>query len=158
MSFNALKDSVYSYTSLVMNRIQTDCIQIGNEIHNRLFHPEGNRWPDSNQMLSLLQSANKAVRDVNPGTKIITHYAGYEGAENFYTLVQELDYDIIGLPFYLLWRGKSLSELDNALKRLQQKFEKDILIAETAYPFTLGWNDQTNNIVRLDAQLILPYF
>jgi arabinogalactan endo-1,4-beta-galactosidase len=109
-------------------------------------------------MLSLLQSANKAVRDVNPGTKIITHYAGYEGAENFYTLVQELDYDIIGLSFYLLWRGKSLSELDNALKRLQQKFEKDILIAETAYPFTLGWNDQTNNIVRLDDQLILPYF
>ena len=28
------------------------------------------------------------------------------------------------------------------------------MIAETAYPFTLGWNDWTNNIVGLQNQLI----
>ena len=32
------------------------------------------------------------------------------------------------------------------------------MIAETAYPFTLGWNDWTNNIVGLENQLILPEF
>ena len=34
--------------------------------------------------------------------------------------------------------------------------DKEIIIAETAYPFTLEWNDWTNNIVGLESQLILP--
>ena len=35
---------------------------------------------------------------------------------------------------------------------------REIIIAETAYPFTLNWNDWTNNIVGLDEQLILPNY
>jgi arabinogalactan endo-1,4-beta-galactosidase len=158
LSFNALKDSVYCYTRHVMNSIQPEFIQTGNEINNGLLHPKGNRWQHPDQMLVLLQSANKAVREVNPETKIITHYAGYEGAEDFYKLTQEIDYDIIGLSYYPLWHGISILDFENALKRLSQKFGKDILIAETAYPFTLGWNDQTNNIVGMEEQLILPDF
>ena len=42
------------------------------------------------------------------------------------------------------------------LTELSNNFGKEILIAETAYPFTLGWNDWTNNIVGLEEQLILP--
>ena len=37
-------------------------------------------------------------------------------------------------------------------------YNKEILIAETAYPFTLKWNDWTHNIVGLDEQLILPEY
>jgi arabinogalactan endo-1,4-beta-galactosidase len=32
-----------------------------------------------------------------------------------------------------------------------------VLIAETAYPFTLQWNDYTNNIIGLQGQLLTPY-
>ncbi len=32
------------------------------------------------------------------------------------------------------------------------------MIAETAYPFTLTWNDFTNNIVGKEDQLILPEY
>ena len=39
---------------------------------------------------------------------------------------------------------------------LSQTYGKEIVIAETAYPFTLEWNDWTNNIVGLEEQLILP--
>ncbi|MBD0780070.1 glycosyl hydrolase 53 family protein [Maribacter sp. ANRC-HE7] len=35
-------------------------------------------------------------------------------------------------------------------------FSKDVPIAETAYPFTLDWNDWTDIIVGSNDQLILP--
>ncbi len=44
------------------------------------------------------------------------------------------------------------------MQYLSETHNKRILIAETAYPFTLEWNDWTNNIVGLDEQLILPEY
>ena len=44
------------------------------------------------------------------------------------------------------------------MQQLSNTHNKKILIAETAYPFTLEWNDWTNNIVGSDNQLILPEF
>ncbi len=44
------------------------------------------------------------------------------------------------------------------MQYLSKTYNKKILIAETAYPFTLEWNDWTNNIVGLEEQLILPKY
>ena len=52
----------------------------------------------------------------------------------------------------------SLDDLQSCMQNLSQTHHKDILIAETAYPFTLDWNDWTNNIVGLDEHLILPQY
>ena len=44
------------------------------------------------------------------------------------------------------------------MEQLSKNHNKMILIAETAYPFTLEWNDWTTNIVGSAEQLILPEF
>jgi arabinogalactan endo-1,4-beta-galactosidase len=44
------------------------------------------------------------------------------------------------------------------MQYLSETHNKEILIAETAYPFTLQWNDWTNNIVGSNEQLILPEY
>ena len=54
------------------------------------------------------------------------------------------------------WHGKSLDDLQNQLSNLSINLNKEVLIAETSYPFTLGWNDWTNNNVGLEEHLILP--
>ena len=41
ISFSALKDSVYNYTKKVMQEMQPDYIQIGNEINTGILHPYG---------------------------------------------------------------------------------------------------------------------
>jgi arabinogalactan endo-1,4-beta-galactosidase len=56
-----------------------------------------------------------------------------------------------------MWHGKSLTLLAQTMSSLSEKFGKSILIAETSYPFTLGWNDLTNNIVGLDDQILDEY-
>ena len=98
------------------------------------------------------------MREESDSTKIIIHFAGIQGAEWFFNNLALLDFDIIGLSFYPIWNGKSLNNRKSVMIYLSQTYNKDILIAETAYPFTLQWNDWTNNFVGLESQLILPDF
>ena len=156
--FAALQDSVGAYTARVVKEIQPELIQIGNEINTGFLHPEGSIAASPGQLLSLLKTAVAAVRGNAPRTGVIIHYAGIEGAEWFFDQMNTLDYDIIGISYYPIWHGRSLEDLSAGLNKLGAKYGKDILIAETAYPFTLDWNDQTHNIVGLDEHLILPRF
>ena len=157
VSFSTLKTIVYDYTKMVVEQINPDIIQIGNEINNGFLHPEGNRYSEPSQFLALLNEGIRAVREHASGqTKIMLHFAGHEESNVFFNFVNGLDYDIIGISFYPIWHGKSLSELEQNLIQLKTLYDKEIMIAETAYPFTLGWNDWTNNIVGLEEQLILP--
>lgn len=154
----ALEDQVYQYTANVVATIQPDYIQIGNEINSGMLHPYGAIDTQAEQFVSLLQSGATAVRATNPNCKIILHYAGIEGADWFFNEVQGVPYDIIGLSYYPIWHGKSLTALQTSLQNLSETYDKEVVIAETAYPFTLDWNDWTNNIVGEASQLILPEY
>lgn len=156
LDFEVLKDSVYEYTRKVDSRIQPEIIQIGNEVNNGFLHPQGNPHNHPGQFILLMQEGIRATRQHRPDTKILIHYAGLEGSGSFFTAVSALDYDLIGLSYYPIWHGKSLDSLRQALELLSTAYQKNILIAETAYPFTLDWNDWTNNIFGLEEQLILP--
>ena len=156
MSFDELKTQIYSYTNQIMSQMEPDYIQIGNEINTGILFPSGDIQNNSIQFIELLNQGVNAVRSNSNITKIILHFAGYDGSQWFFNLVNQVDYDIIGISYYPIWHGKSLDELQLELTALSDNFEKEILIAETAYPFTLGWNDWTNNIVGLEEQLILP--
>lgn len=158
LSFNQLKDSVYSYTQKVITEIKPNYIQIGNEINTGILHPYGNITTNYENFISFLKQGCKAVRDNSNDCKIILHFAGIENSIWFFNQLKTIDYDIIGLSFYPIWHGKSLINLKNTLQYLSMNFNKQIIIAETAYPFTLDWNDWTNNIVGLEEQLILPMY
>jgi arabinogalactan endo-1,4-beta-galactosidase len=134
LSFDQLKDSIYVYTKNVASYIQPDYIQIGNEINSGILFPEGG-INNLNQFKQLIQKGIQAVRESSPSSKIILHYAGYSYAVNFYSNINDLDYDIIGLSYYPFWHGKSLTELQNTLNSLSNNFNKEIIIAEAAYPF-----------------------
>ncbi|MEL7147898.1 MAG: glycosyl hydrolase 53 family protein [Bacteroidota bacterium] len=154
----ALKDSVYHYTARVVNQVQPSFIQIGNEINAGMLHPKGNIETNFRDFTSLVNEGCAAVRDNSSECQIILHFAGLENAAWFFSQVSEIDYDIIGLSYYPIWHGNSISTLKSTLQQLDRQFNKEILIAETAYPFTLAWNDWTNNIVGLEEQLILPEY
>jgi len=158
ISFEALKDSVYAYTRKIMTEIEPDYIQIGNEINNGLLYPYGMIASNENQFVELVAKGVQAVRGTNDNSKIIIHYAGIDGSVNFYNKLSNIDYDIIGISYYPIWHGKNLIQLEESLSLLKERFTKEVVIAETAYPFTLEWNDWTNNIVGLEEQLILPEF
>jgi arabinogalactan endo-1,4-beta-galactosidase len=110
-------------------------------------------------MVGILKSGIRAVRQSSAQSKIIIHIAGYNIADDYFTKLQRdsLDFDIIGLSYYPWWHGKNLDSLSQSIQTLEWHNQKPVLIAETAYPFSLGWNDYTNNIVGDSSQLIKEY-
>lgn len=155
LSYTSLKDSVYNYTKKVVNQINPDYIQIGNEINSGFLHPIG-KINNQDNFLDLVKTGCLAVRQNSSNCKIILHYAGIQNSDSFFNIVKYVDYDIIGLSYYPIWHGKSITQLKQKIQELGKNYNKSILIAETAYPFTLDWNDWTNNVVGQNSQLILP--
>lgn len=158
LSFANLKNEMVAYTETIMTEIQPDIIQIGNEINSGLLWPSGHLINNESQCLELLNAASTAIRAKSNTTKIMLHYAGIgAGATWFFNKMSPVNYDYIGLSYYPVWHGKNLSDLQSTIQILGQTHNKKVIIAETAYPFTLGWEDWTNNIVGLENQLIPAY-
>lgn len=153
LTFNQLKIQFENYTSQIVSEIQPDIFQIGNEINNGFIYPEGNLSSNESQFVSLLAAASSVIRSERPTTKIMIHFAGIEGASWFFSKTAAIDYDYIGLSYYPIWHGTDINLLQQTMTTLGQNYNKKVLVAETSYPFTLGWNDWTNNVIGLTNQL-----
>jgi arabinogalactan endo-1,4-beta-galactosidase len=153
LTFNQLKIQFENYTAQIVSEIQPDIFQIGNEINNGFIYPEGNLSSNESQFVSLLAAASSVIRSQRPSTKIMIHFAGIEGASWFFSKTATINYDYIGLSYYPIWHGTDINLLQQTMTTLGQTYNKKVLVAETSYPFTLGWNDWTNNIIGLTNQL-----
>lgn len=153
-----LKDSVYQYMVKVISIIQPEYVSLGNEINGGLLWETG-RISNGNNLYQLLGKASQATRITSPSTKIIIHYAGLDGSDWFFSqmLSYNIIYDIIGLSYYPFWHGKNLNAMKSIVNSLSTQFDKPVLIAETSYPFTLGWEDMTHNAIGLEDQLVPGY-
>lgn len=154
-----LHDSVYAYTAHALNRLkeanaEPSVVQVGNEINGGILWNTG-RW-DSDTLYSLLAEGVRAVRTVTPQAKVMMHYAGITGADYFFRNLkqQKISFDLAGLSYYPWWHGSDLAVVETALHRLSDSLSQPIVIAETAYPFTLQWNDYTNNVVGSSSQTL----
>ena len=174
LSFSSLKDSVYMYTYRVIDALVTQGtpprqVQLGNEIIQGLLWNEGRvggsfDTPDQwGQLTQLLQAAIDGVKDGSGEESIdvvihIDRGGDVEGATWFFDhlLDNGLDFDTIGLSYYPWWHG-TFEDLEQTLNTLTVRYSKPIVIVETAYPWTLGWFDDTNNIVGLPEQLLPEY-
>lgn len=156
LTFDQLNDSVGAYTRRVASAIIPDLIQIGNEINNGFLWPEGS-LQNATQFTQLINTGIAAAREVCPQAMVMLHIAGPGEAEPVLELFQQTNYDIIGLSYYPIWHGKNLLNIEATIYDIQHRYLKPVVIAETAYPFTLGWNDFTNNIIG-SANQILPDF
>jgi arabinogalactan endo-1,4-beta-galactosidase len=154
MNLAALKAAVANYTTEIMTQIKPDLIQIGNETNDGMLWPEGRLSQNEANFKELATAGIEAIRAQSTQTKIMLHFAGISGSDWFFDKVKDLDYDYIGLSYYPIWHGKSLTDLQQKMNTLGNLYNKKVIIAETAYPFTLGFNDFTNNIMGLNNQLI----
>lgn len=159
LSFTDLKAAVASYTTTILTEINPDIIQIGNEINTGLLWPQGHLINKEAQCIDLLKTASATIRSKAPNTKIMIHYAGVSATDTnwFFTKVKSVDYDYIGLSYYPIWHGKDLATIKTTIDALGKNFSKKVVIAETAYPFTLAFNDWTNNIMGQTDQLVSGY-
>jgi len=157
LSYRELVQEVYNWTFNTLKYmgdrgVKPSMIQIGNEINNGFLWPDGSidNWSGFTE---LLKTAIRAVRDFDQSIKIVIHLAGID--ENFYTsfidklIASGVDFDVIGISYYPYWHG-SLSDLGRLLRVLSKRYDKEIIIAETAYAWTLDNGDEHPNIYGLN--------
>jgi arabinogalactan endo-1,4-beta-galactosidase len=60
-------------------------------------------------------------------------------------------YDIIGMSYYSKWSKWNLAQLKSTIAEAKKRYGKDIIVVETAYPFTLENADPMPNLLGKDA-------
>ncbi|MFN7252268.1 MAG: glycosyl hydrolase 53 family protein, partial [Anaerobacillus sp.] len=158
LSFADLVQAVYDHTAdtieaLIEAGAAPDMVQIGNEIRPGMLFPDGRIVNNNyNNLANLLNSGIKAVRDtLGEEVDIMIHLD--QGGENgiyrrwFDGIIAAgvTDFQIIGASYYPYWHG-TLAQLEYNLNDISQRYDKDVVVVETAYAFTLADADGHGNI------------
>jgi arabinogalactan endo-1,4-beta-galactosidase len=171
ISFEALKDSIRAYTSDVMSALKAqgtlpDWVQVGNEIICGMLWDEGRvcagfdtpgQWANLGELVTEAIGGIEDTLEPGDSVKIVIHIdRGGDLSGSIWFLdnliAQGVDFDVIGQSFYPWWHG-TLTDVGTTLRGLAARYDKHIAIVETAYPWTLGWYDNTHNQVGLPSQL-----
>jgi arabinogalactan endo-1,4-beta-galactosidase len=141
-------------------------VAIGNEIRNGMMWPLG-KLPDGGyDNLSALLKAGLLGAAQAEGKKDlwktqIHHDSGGDAkvCKFFFDNLRSrgVKYDNIGLSYYPWWHG-TFDQLRENLAMLAERYRKPIFVAETAYPFSFKWADNTGNFVweKTDLKSTIP--
>jgi arabinogalactan endo-1,4-beta-galactosidase len=165
--------------ALVRQGTPPDMVQLGNEINPGMLWDYAATWTGCSSaddgaggtrevchtenwdgLARLLKAGYGAVKSQSPRTRVMLHLA--EGGDNGTfrwwfdnVTARGVPFDVIGASFYGYWHG-TLAELQANLRDVTTRYGKDVVVAETAYPFTLADEDGWGNIIG-EADLIPGY-
>ena len=145
-----LAGEIYKWTSWVLQSVSEaggdiGMVQVGNET-NCFFCGE----KDMYEICKLFASGNKAVRDFDKNILIAHHFANPStGHYDWYAKVMnecKLDYDVFATSYYPYWHG-SIENMKKVMKDIGDKYNKYVMVAEVAYPYTNEDGDHFGNSV-----------
>jgi arabinogalactan endo-1,4-beta-galactosidase len=163
-SLDRLKDSLYNYIYRTLDELDgegllPEMVQIGNETNKGILLSQaanGAGWQlDWTRNAALFNEAIRAVRDIEAQTnktiQVMIHIADPKHAdwytENFISN-GVTDFDIVGISYYHQWHGdNSIIQVGTIIENLIRDHGKDVMIVETGYPWTSGWDDNASNII-----------
>lgn len=170
-SFEQLNSSVYSYTADVLNQMKSqgiypDMVQIGNELNSGMLWPYGKSWggdgKEFTRLATFLKSGVQAVKDTQQSnTPIMLHLADGGDKSAFQWWLDEITnqsvgFDIVGISYYPYWHG-TLAELSENMDNISERYNKKVVVVETAYANTLGNLDQKTNAVTATEEAAAGY-
>jgi len=153
-----LEKAVYEYTKEILARCKNEAlypryVQTGNEITNGMLWPAGKVEYDKltgdpsgyDNMTRLLKAGAAAARE-SGNVNIIFHLeksCDNKRYRQWFDAVTAaaapsgagIDYDIIGISYYPHWHG-TMEEVRRNLEDVSARYNKDVMVVETAYPFT----------------------
>lgn len=157
---------LYEYTKhtlleLADEGLLPEYVQVGNETNTEMLLNEEvkeNTPINWERNVRFLNAGIQAVREVshklNTAIGIMLHIAQPENVEPWFKDAAKAglnDFDLIGISYYAKWSKMPFSLMPHAISRLKSEFGKDIVIVETAYPWTSLSNDSAGNLLGKDS-------
>jgi arabinogalactan endo-1,4-beta-galactosidase len=166
-----LAQTVRTYTRDVLTALHAqgtpvDMVQIGNEIRNGMLWPlgwadawSGNGWAN---LGTLLRAGVAGAADAPGRTpRIVIHFDN--GGDNAFSraffdrvVEQNVPFDVVGLSYYPFWHG-TLTQLRTNINDLSTRYDKDVMIVETQYGWTLQNGDFLGDFLWQDSMLVPGY-
>ncbi|MBT2594850.1 glycosyl hydrolase 53 family protein [Arthrobacter sp. ISL-72] len=138
-------------------------VQLGNEVTNGMLWPFGQIYSSGEEhwegFAELVKAGAAGARESNPENPPLimlhTHGGGdLKVTRHFFDNAREhnMPFDLIGVTFYPFWGG-SLGRLGRNLAYMAERYDKDIIVVETGYPWTLETSEDGPNVVRNASML-----
>ncbi len=149
-SLEEKKTAIYNFTADSLRIIRDagadiGMVQVGNET-NCIFCGE----TDMYNICGMFSSGCKAVRDFDSDILIALHFANPStGYYDWYAQVLDecwVDYDVFATSYYPYWHGTT-ENMTSVLKNIAYTYDKYVMVAETAYPYTDEDGDTFGNAV-----------
>jgi arabinogalactan endo-1,4-beta-galactosidase len=164
IALSPLADSIKNYSQRVVQQFVAQgtppaIVQVGNEISPGMLWPEGKftgAAGEAAKVALLFQAGATGVKIASPKTKIMLHLAGNSStlwwlSEQY--LAAGMSFDLWGFSYYGNWHGCDAPVFMQTCENISNRNSRPFVIAETAHPFTLGWQDQTGNVFGNTNQL-----
>ncbi len=160
--------ALYQFTLDTLNGLKAkglmpDAVQVGNETNHEIMLPGDGKqagpigWPRN---AKLFNAGIKAVRDASKDSairpEIMLHIAQPENVESWFAdaaAAGVTDFDIIGMSYYRKWSKDDLAAAAETIRRVHARFAKEVVIVETAYPFSDDYADNAPNLLGSDSAL-----
>lgn len=162
-----LARAVYDYTGDVLRTLDQqglmpDFVQVGNEINTEILVDEPYsgapiNWARNARLINAgIQAVRQAGQATTPGPRVVLHIAQPENVVPWFDAALAAgvrDFDVIGLSYYPKWSTYSIDQLGQTLRKARQRYGKDVMIVETAYPWTLNGGYAETHLLGEDSLL-----
>ena len=137
-----------------------DLVQVGNETNGEIVSSlaRAKEPIDWTRNALLFNAGIKAVRDAGAASatkpRVMLHIAQPENVEPWFAAAAKAgvtDFDLIGISYYSKWSKRSMAQLGETINRLRHLYSADVLVVETAYPFTTDGADASPNLLGEDS-------
>ena len=131
---------------MIEARVDIGMVQVGNETTG-----SGIAGESGDDRYKLYEAGSKAIREVDPNIKIVFHFTNPEKTSVILDYAKglndnDIDYDVFATSYYAFWHG-TLENLTYVLNTVADTYNKETIIAETSYAYTLEDGDGQSNVV-----------
>jgi arabinogalactan endo-1,4-beta-galactosidase len=168
LSTAAQARALYDYTREILGALDREglmpeMVQVGNETNSELAGSRKGDPIDWARNARLFNAGIRAVRDAGRDSaikpKVMLHIAQPEYVEPWFEAAEKAgvtDYDFIGISYYRKWSSMDLTGLGEVIARVRGRFDADVIVVETAYPFTNENADAAPNLLGPDT--LIPVY
>lgn len=156
--------ALHHYTLDTLRRLDAEhqmpeMVQVGNETNPELL---GGKVPgaaiDWERNARLLNAGISAVQEAgragSKAPRIMLHIAQPENILPWFDAATKAGvkgYGIIGISYYKKWSKWDLAQLKATISEAKRRYDKDVIVVETAYPFSLENLDSMPNLLGADS-------
>ena len=156
--------ALHDYTLETLRKLDAahempEMVQVGNETNPELLGGKVPGQPiDWQRNARLLNAGIAAVQEAGRtgsiAPRIMLHIAQPENIIPWFDAATKAGvgaYDVIGISYYAKWSKWNLAQLKSTIAEAKKRYGKNVIVVETAYPFTLENEDSMGNLLGADS-------